>query len=66
MRCVMYRPTADGLRCVLMPPEEWRMRKSQLEKYCNNGGSGCPVYAQDLSKRGQPQANKPASKNEGS
>jgi hypothetical protein len=48
----MFRPTADGLRCVLMPPEEWRMRRQQLEKHCNNGGSGCPIYAQYLAKKG--------------
>ncbi|MEM4673596.1 MAG: metal-binding protein [Pyrobaculum sp.] len=52
MRCVMYRPTADGPRCVLMPPEEWRMRKTQLEKYCHSGGGGCQIYAQYLNRRG--------------
>jgi hypothetical protein len=48
----MFRSTADGLRCVLLPPEEWRIRKTQLEKYCNNGGNGCQIYAQYLAKRG--------------
>jgi len=52
MRCIMFRPTADGLRCVLMPPEEWRVRRQQLEKYCSNGGSGCSIYAQYLAKKG--------------
>nr|KJR73734.1 MAG: metal-binding protein [Thermoproteus sp. AZ2] len=47
----MYRQTADGLRCILMPPEEWRMSRGTLEKYCNNGGSGCPVYAKYASIR---------------
>jgi hypothetical protein len=35
-----------------MPPEEWRMRRQQLEKYCSNGGSGCSIYAQYLAKKG--------------
>ncbi|MEM0483181.1 metal-binding protein [Pyrobaculum aerophilum] len=52
MRCPMLRSTADGLRCVLIPPEEWRTRKAQLEKYCNNAGNGCPIYAQYLAKKG--------------
>ncbi|MFN7105107.1 MAG: metal-binding protein [Pyrobaculum sp.] len=52
MRCLMYRQTVDGIRCVLIPPEEWKIRKSQLEKYCHNNGSGCPIYAHYLTKRG--------------
>jgi hypothetical protein len=28
------------------------MRRTQLEKYCNNGGNGRQIYAQYLAKRG--------------
>ncbi|WP_193322927.1 metal-binding protein [Pyrobaculum calidifontis] len=49
MRCIFYRHTADGPRCVLMPPEEWKTRRGQLEKFCTNGGNGCPVLARVLS-----------------
>lgn len=51
MRCPMYKSTYDGPRCILMPPEEWRMSKNALERYCNNGGSGCPVYSKYISAR---------------
>ncbi|AFA38204.1 metal-binding protein [Pyrobaculum arsenaticum] len=47
----MFRSTADGLRCVLMPVEEWRLRRQQLQRHCDNGGNGCPVYGQYLTKR---------------
>ncbi|WP_148678561.1 metal-binding protein [Thermoproteus uzoniensis] len=53
MRCPMYRSTADGTRCILIPPEEWRISRAQLEKYCNNGGSGCSIYARYMSARGK-------------
>lgn len=52
VKCPLYRPTADGTRCILMPPEEWRARRQQLEKLCNSGGSGCQIYAEYMRRRG--------------
>jgi len=40
--CLFYRSTAMGKRCVLMPPEEWRMRRDKLLPLCKHEGRGCP------------------------
>ena len=42
-QCPFFQQTGDGKRCVLLSPEDWRVRKSRLEQYCFNGGRGCPV-----------------------
>jgi len=39
--CKFYVHTSLGLRCVLMPPEEWRVRKAKLIQACLNNGKGC-------------------------
>jgi hypothetical protein len=48
----MYRQTVDGTRCVLMPPEEWRLVRQRYERHCHSGGAECPVYVQYLRIRG--------------
>ncbi|KUO85556.1 MAG: metal-binding protein [Vulcanisaeta sp.] len=44
-RCVFYQRTHDGERCVLMPPEDWRVSRSKFINLCLNGGRGCPVLS---------------------
>jgi len=45
MRCRLYAYTGDGERCVLVPPEEWKVIKSKSQQYCTNEGRGCPLLA---------------------
>lgn len=51
-RCIFYKRTADGDRCVLMPPEDWRQVKQRYLQYCLNQGKGCPVYERVASLMG--------------
>jgi len=39
MKCYYLRETADGVRCILQPPEVFVYVPG-----CYKGGSGCPVY----------------------
>ncbi|MDT7902934.1 MAG: metal-binding protein [Caldivirga sp.] len=43
-RCIFLQRTADGERCVLMPPEHWAQSKQRYMQFCMNQGRGCPVY----------------------
>lgn len=47
--CIYYKHTSNGTRCVLLSPEEWRLRGYALKDYCLRGGNGCPVLARVLS-----------------
>ncbi|RLF05977.1 MAG: hypothetical protein DRK00_02935 [Thermoprotei archaeon] len=47
--CIYYKHTSNGTRCVLLSPEEWRLRGYTLKDYCLRGGNGCPVLARVLS-----------------
>ncbi|WP_243666873.1 metal-binding protein [Vulcanisaeta sp. JCM 16159] len=44
-KCVFYQRTYDGERCILMPPEDWRVSRSKFINFCLNGGRGCPVLS---------------------
>ena len=45
----VWDPRTDTLterpcRCVLLSPEEWRLRRGNLEWFCRENPRGCPVY----------------------
>ena len=44
-KCIFYQSTRDGDRCIFLPPEEWKARKSKLQEYCLSGGRNCPILA---------------------
>ena len=41
-KCIFFRETARGTRCILQSPEDWYRLKDRLIEYCMNGGKGCP------------------------
>jgi hypothetical protein len=43
MRCPFYVQTAQGMRCALASPEEWRaLRRNGRRPPCLGGGDRCP------------------------
>jgi len=54
MRCPFYAGTAQGARCVLASPEEWRaLRSNGRRPPCLGGGDPCPFRSRlDPPKRG--------------
>ncbi|NPA70482.1 MAG: metal-binding protein [Crenarchaeota archaeon] len=44
-KCIFYQSTRDGDRCILMPPEEWRLRRGKFIEHCLSGGKNCPILA---------------------
>ena len=45
MKCIFYKSTRDGERCILVSPSDWRSVKSKYLNYCQNEGKGCPILA---------------------
>ncbi|WP_291764982.1 metal-binding protein [Caldivirga sp. UBA161] len=51
-KCIFLQRTADGERCVLLPPELWpQMKQRYYQQFCLNHGHGCPVYEKVLSPK---------------
>ena len=45
-RCIFYQRTRDGERCILVPPEEWKIIRRRFLKYCylDEPYERCPIY----------------------
>ena len=53
MRCKYLCETADGLRCVMMSPEHWRLLRKLLLKRCQSDPESCELFrrTRELSER---------------
>ena len=52
-KCIFFQPTRDGDRCIFLPPEEWKIRRSKLLEYCMSGGKNCPILMQYYAMTGK-------------
>jgi hypothetical protein len=53
VKCPFYAGTAQGARCVLASPEEWRaLRSNGRRPPCLGGGDPCPFRSRLEPKRG--------------